>query len=412
MRTFQFSTLLALCGLLLISQVNGNPLEKRSTACSSIIIEKGDTCDTLAAKCGITTTEFSTYNTDSSLCSSPTDGQPVCCSSGTLELPPQASADGICYIHTVQPTDTCDRIASAYGITVDELETYNEDTWEYDWIGCSKGLVGGAFICLSSGSPPMPHTLPNAICGPQVPGTARPNDMSDLASLNPCLASGCQCVLSNGLCGNTEDENAACPTGSASTSMIPTSISTSTLTTQASTSKSVATTKRDSDSASTSTVPTSTSTSTTQASTSKSVTTTKRDSDSDYEPWEIAIYSEEDCEGNYYVVSGSNQDYGKCLYLHGNSVSSNPSSSGTWCRWFTNGGLDSNDCDAGTITTPSSWYLSGICQIYTTTDCSDPDGTSQSYTSAGSSGGCTNYKDDAFQVSPWGSMRCGGTYGL
>ncbi|KAJ5287050.1 hypothetical protein N7478_002736 [Penicillium angulare] len=386
---------------------------KRSTACSSIIIETGDTCDTLAAKCGITTSEFSTYNTDSSLCTSLTSRQPVCCSSGTLELPLEASDDGICYIHTVQPADTCDRIATAYGITVDDLETYNKDTWEYDWIGCSKGLVGGAFICLSSGSPPMPHALPNAICGPQVPGTARPSDMSDLASLNPCIAPDCQCVLSNGLCGNTVDENSGCPTGSVSTSTVPTTLVSSKVqstSSSKSTSDVIAITTADW----TTTKHSSTSTSTQDASTSSSTTksTTKRDSDSDYAPWEVAIYSEEDCSGDYYVLSGSNQDYGNCLYLHGNSISSKPSSSGTWCRWFTNGGLDSNDCDAGTITTPTSWYLSGICQVFTTTDCSDPDGTSQSYTSAESSGDCANYKDNVFQVSPWGSMKCGGIYEL
>lgn len=38
----------------------------------------------------------------------------------------------------------------------------------------------------------MPVSLPDAICGPQVPGTVRPNNMSDLDNLNPCLATNCK----------------------------------------------------------------------------------------------------------------------------------------------------------------------------------------------------------------------------
>ncbi|KAJ5731041.1 uncharacterized protein N7483_005549 [Penicillium malachiteum] len=103
-----------------------------------------------------------------------------------------ASSDGVCYIYTFQGDDTCQKVATAYGITVAEIEKYNTDDWM--WPGCS-GIQQGYFLCLSSGEPPMPVALPEATCGPQVPGTARPGNYSDLSSLNPCKNDECVCTL-------------------------------------------------------------------------------------------------------------------------------------------------------------------------------------------------------------------------
>ncbi|KAJ5622046.1 hypothetical protein N7528_005278 [Penicillium herquei] len=97
----------------------------------------------------------------------------------------QASSDGVCYTYTFQGGDTCQKIATAYGLTVALIEEYNADTWE--WPGCSSpDLYQGYFLCLGPGDPPMPVALPEATCGPQVPGTTRPGNYSDLSSLNPC----------------------------------------------------------------------------------------------------------------------------------------------------------------------------------------------------------------------------------
>lgn len=98
------------------------------------------------------------------------------------------NAGAICSTYTVAGGDTCTKIAQSHGITVKNIEDYNTQTWA--WQGCAQ-LQQGAFICVSSGEPPMPVALPNAICGPQVPGTIRPKKYSDLASLNPCPASQC-----------------------------------------------------------------------------------------------------------------------------------------------------------------------------------------------------------------------------
>ncbi|CAI7624333.1 unnamed protein product [Penicillium viridicatum] len=102
-----------------------------------------------------------------------------------VAVAPQANSNGLCYKYVVQAGETCSVIAQAHSITTADIETYNARSWA--WPGCGH-ISQGSFICLSSGEPPMPVALPNAVCGPQVPGTARPNSWSDLASLNTCAA--------------------------------------------------------------------------------------------------------------------------------------------------------------------------------------------------------------------------------
>ncbi|KAJ5752187.1 hypothetical protein N7520_009104, partial [Penicillium odoratum] len=416
---------------------------KRKSACSTILTKSGDTCATLAARCGITTAQLSEYNTDASLCSSITTGIPVCCSFGTLNLPPVEESDGLCYTYTVQANDTCKLIADGYQITVDQLKTYNDDT--YGWGECGE-LDEGAFICLSSGSPPMPASLPNAICGPQVPGTARPSNMSDLDDLNPCLATNCKCNLDVGLCYNTVASSSGCPMSTAqiatTTTMAKTTYTftepTSTSTKTASTSiKSTSSSKK---ATSTATEPTSTSTKTpttmstststktthkqtTTASTTSivqithvdwtpSTTTISTSSTATYNPWEIAMYAKADCEGDYYYLSGNNQDYSStCLNVHtGTGISSSFTKTGTWCRWYTDGGVTSSDCDTSTLETPASWYLtSAICTVFPDSECTGKNGSARACTSwkaTDSDGGCVNYAENKFDVSTWGSMQC------
>lgn len=105
-----------------------------------------------------------------------------------VAVAPKADSNGLCYKYVVQAGETCSVIAQAHSITTADIETYNARSWA--WAGCGQ-ISQGSFICLSSGEPPMPVALPNAICGPQVPGTARPNSWSDLGSLNPCAANEC-----------------------------------------------------------------------------------------------------------------------------------------------------------------------------------------------------------------------------
>lgn len=69
-----------------------------------------------------------------------------------------------------------------------KIEDFNKKTW--GWNGCSNVWVG-TVIYISSGSPPMPNPVANAVCGPQVPGTEAPDDTTDIAGLNPCPLNAC-----------------------------------------------------------------------------------------------------------------------------------------------------------------------------------------------------------------------------
>lgn len=95
---------------------------------------------------------------------------------------------GICPSYVTQASDTCSTIAQQFNITTDLLKDYNNGTWR--WAGC-EGLKQGTIICTGPGSPPMPVALPRATCGPQMPGSMRPKNFADLASLNPCPSNQC-----------------------------------------------------------------------------------------------------------------------------------------------------------------------------------------------------------------------------
>jgi hypothetical protein len=54
-------------------------------------------------------------------------------------------------------------------IFADDLTAWNTQTW--GWEGCSNLQLGN--ICLSTGSPPMPAPVTDAVCGPLFRGPAR-----------------------------------------------------------------------------------------------------------------------------------------------------------------------------------------------------------------------------------------------
>lgn len=173
----------------------------RRATCDTIQVASGDSCASLAKECGITPAKFTEYNSDKKLCSSLQVGQHVCCSAGDLpDFTPKPEPDGTCASVLVKEGDFCSSIASANGITVKDLESFNKKTW--GWMGCDL-LQAQQQICLSKGNPPMPAIVDNAVCGPQVPGTERPSDDTDLADLNPCPLKTCCNIW--GQCGITDD---------------------------------------------------------------------------------------------------------------------------------------------------------------------------------------------------------------
>ncbi|KAL2784674.1 hypothetical protein BJX66DRAFT_348146 [Aspergillus keveii] len=173
----------------------------RRAECETTQVQAGDGCWALADRCGITQAQLLEYNPQANFCETLDIDQWVCCSPGDLpDFTPQPGQDGSCYAYTIESGAGCWDIAEAHYITTDDIDDFNANTW--GWAGCSA-LQPGQRICLSEGDPPMPAPLDNAVCGPQVPGTERPTDGTELKDLNPCPLDVCCNVW--GQCGITDD---------------------------------------------------------------------------------------------------------------------------------------------------------------------------------------------------------------
>ncbi|KAJ5914779.1 hypothetical protein N7504_003662 [Penicillium tannophilum] len=154
--------------ILALKQLLARKLFPRGTTCTAVQVVANDTSIMLVAECDITTAELTIYNPSSKL-SVLIVGEYIYCTEGSApDYAPSADADGNCYSYLVQDGDSCLALAAIYTITVDDVNSYNNDTW--GWMGCDD-LLANEYICLSSGYAPMPATISNAVCGPQVNGT-------------------------------------------------------------------------------------------------------------------------------------------------------------------------------------------------------------------------------------------------
>ncbi|KAJ3496240.1 hypothetical protein NLG97_g2808 [Lecanicillium saksenae] len=110
--------------------------------------------------------------------------------------PPQAQEDGTCATYLIKQGDICDTLARKNGITVDDIEKFNKDTWA--WGGCSR-MRYGYNMCLSEGKPPLPPPQEGAQCGPLVKPPIPWDGKTPMADLSPCPLKAC---CSNwGFCG-------------------------------------------------------------------------------------------------------------------------------------------------------------------------------------------------------------------
>ncbi|KAH7400548.1 chitinase [Phaeosphaeria sp. MPI-PUGE-AT-0046c] len=174
-------------------------LHRRAT-CSYQEVFYLDDCPVLAERCGISLTQFYGFNPGSRFCNDLKPKQFVCCSSGDVpDFRPKKQADGSCFVYDIKEGDGCWALAEANYLTQKDIENLNKNTWGF--AGCGD-LHAGQKICLSDGEPPMPHTVENAVCGPQKrDGEARGN--KKLAELNPCPLNVCCNVW--GQCGMDKD---------------------------------------------------------------------------------------------------------------------------------------------------------------------------------------------------------------
>ena len=121
--------------------------------------------------------------------------------------------------------------------------------------------------------------------------------------------------------------------------------------------------------------------------------------------WTMKIYRENDCSGDHYSLEGHHLDdlNMKCNAIH-SGLTTDMSSPGVSCRWYTDDGNSWTDCDSSMLTHPLSWEIgNGICTIFSNDQCVDQ-GYFQAYSS---SQGCVNYSEDNFDVENWVAFVCG-----
>jgi chitinase len=136
------------------------------STCNYILANAGDGCWSLAQRCGISQDDLTKYNTKTNFCNTIQANDPICCSAGSLpDFSPKPYSNGTCFTYVVQDNDNCADIALANKMNKDDIPGYNNETW--GWNGCGD-LQRQQKICLSTGTPPFPSPMENALCGPQV----------------------------------------------------------------------------------------------------------------------------------------------------------------------------------------------------------------------------------------------------
>ncbi|KAK1249289.1 hypothetical protein MKX07_002805 [Trichoderma sp. CBMAI-0711] len=120
------------------SDLPGRPLTRHShthlhprSECKAIKVVPGDSCASLASKCGVSGANFERYNSyDKRLCSKLAVGKPVCCSPGKLpDLRPKPKPSGECATYTAKSSDTCADIAASNGLETTDVVEFNRKTW-------------------------------------------------------------------------------------------------------------------------------------------------------------------------------------------------------------------------------------------------------------------------------------------
>lgn len=98
--------------------------------CRTETVIPDDRCGKIIARCGngLKDADFYKYNPGDNFCNVLKEGQLVCCTPGKLPRP-KKNADGSCFAYQIKQNDNCEKVALGHGLTVDELNKFNKDTW-------------------------------------------------------------------------------------------------------------------------------------------------------------------------------------------------------------------------------------------------------------------------------------------
>lgn len=216
----------------LYTQLELRNLNRRGD-CRTITVASGDSCDTLAARCGIPGDEFLSYNKNADLCSALVPDQLVCCSEGPLpgdssdeandnekkkdddDAKPDEGGDAVpvekpkdaCNMHQVIEGDTCFQLAQKYRVTVDVIESLNKERAE-GWTGCLT-LTIGTDICVGEKKPATSEALAGKKVGEKKQGEDNSGEKGDhdKSSPQPSTADDVPATVPSGGYNPKNDEN-------------------------------------------------------------------------------------------------------------------------------------------------------------------------------------------------------------
>ncbi|KAM0510822.1 hypothetical protein ACHAPE_010505 [Trichoderma viride] len=102
-------------------------LAARAT-CKTTTVHSNDGCSAVAQRCGISQADLQKYNTAKDFCTTLVVDQVVCCSAGTLPDPiPPANSDGTCKTKSVVGGDSCASMAQKCGLKLADFTKLHSD---------------------------------------------------------------------------------------------------------------------------------------------------------------------------------------------------------------------------------------------------------------------------------------------
>ncbi|KAJ6787229.1 hypothetical protein PWT90_07013 [Aphanocladium album] len=135
---------------------SATPLEARS--CRSLTIRNGDSCASLANRCGVSRDNFFKYNGGSGICSKLKIGDKVCCSAGgkrsSAETQTTTEGAGECKALRVTAGASCGSLSGKCGISGADFIRFNGE-------GICARLTIGQYVCCSEGDLPDGRPKPN-----------------------------------------------------------------------------------------------------------------------------------------------------------------------------------------------------------------------------------------------------------
>lgn len=110
--------------------------------CTTAKVNAGEGCFDIAQRCGISQAKLEEYNPRDHFCNTLVKDETVCCSAGTLpEHIPNGNSDGTCVLIDAKPGDTCVTLAQKCGLEVKDFEKSEREVMRLSTSGRPTSLL-------------------------------------------------------------------------------------------------------------------------------------------------------------------------------------------------------------------------------------------------------------------------------